>query len=176
MATYRADMSALPRIRLRLTWRQRRAFVLTVLGYQALVWADVLLNEGRFGGNARTALAGVTFLAMAAATWWIGTSLTRRGLVVHALPPMVIPWEHVSEIEVQDQLGSKIVVVHHRDSQGLGVVRRTKLSAPRRMVSFSSAGAFCGIRFSKTAWMVSSDTPCSLAIRACATHSTLLRQ
>jgi hypothetical protein len=123
-------MSALPRIRLRLTWRQRRAFVLTVLGYQALVWADVLLNEGRFGGNARTALAGVAFLAMAGTTWWIGTSLTRRGLVVHALPPMVIPWEHVSEIEVQDQLGSKIVVVHHRDSQGLGVLRRTKLSAP----------------------------------------------
>jgi hypothetical protein len=72
----------------------------------------------------------VAFLVMAAATWWIGTSLTRRGLVVHALPPMVIPWEQVSEIEVQDQLGSKIVVVHHRDSQGLGAVRRTRLSAP----------------------------------------------
>ncbi len=76
----------LPRIRLRLTWRQRRAFVLTVLGFQALVWADVLLNEGRFGGNCRTALVGVGLPGMAAATWWIGTSATRRGLVVHALP------------------------------------------------------------------------------------------
>jgi hypothetical protein len=123
-------MSHLSRIRLRLTWRQRRAFVLTVLGYQGLVWADVLLNDGRFGGNARTALAGVAFLLMAAATWWIGTSLTRRGLVVHALPPMVIPWEQVAAIEVQHQLGSQVVVVHHRDAGGLGVVRRTKLSAP----------------------------------------------
>jgi hypothetical protein len=104
--------------------------VLTVLGYQGLVWADVLLNDGRFGGNARTALAGVAFLLMAAATWWIGTSLTRRGLVVHALPPMVIPWEQVAAIEVQHQLGSQVVVVHHRDAGGLGVVRRTKLSAP----------------------------------------------
>jgi len=123
-------MPHLSRIRLRLTWRQRRAFVLTVLGYQGLVWADVLLNDGRFGGNARTALAGVAFLLMAAATWWIGTSLTRRGLVVHALPPMVIPWEQVAAIEVQHQLGSQVVVVHHRDAGGLGVVRRTKLSAP----------------------------------------------
>ena len=123
-------MSQLSRIRLRLTWRQRRAFVLTVLGYQGLVWADVLLNDGRFGGNARTALAGVAFLLMAAATWWIGTSLTRRGLVVHALPPMVIPWEQVAAIEVQRQLGSQVVVVHHRDAGGLGAVRRTKLSAP----------------------------------------------
>jgi hypothetical protein len=123
-------MAPLPRIRLRQTWRQRRAFVLTVLGYQGLVWADVLLNDGRFGGNARTALAGVAFLVMAAATWWIGTSLTRRGLVVHALPPMLIPWEQVSEIEVQDQLGSKVVVVHHRDTRGPGTVRRTRLSAP----------------------------------------------
>ena len=123
-------MSSHPRVRLRLTWRQRRAFVVTVLAYQLLVWSDALLNDGRFGGNGRTAIAGAVFLAMAAATWWVGTSLTGRGLVVHALPPMVIPWSEVREIEVQNQLGSKIVVVHHRDSQGLGVVRRTKLSAP----------------------------------------------
>ena len=63
---------------------------------------------------------------MAAATWWIGTSATRRGLVVHALPPMVIPWAEVREIEVENQLGSKVVVVHH----GTEIARRTKLSAP----------------------------------------------
>lgn len=123
-------MSPLPRVRLRLTWRQRRAFVLTVLAYQLLVGADILLNHGRFGGNGRTAVAGAVFLAMAATTWWIGTSLTRRGLVVHALPPMVIPWSEVREIEVQNQLGSKIVVVHHASAATPGQARRTTLSAP----------------------------------------------
>ena len=112
MATYGSDMAP-HRVRLRLTWRQRRAFVVTVLVYQVLVWADVLLDDGRFGGNARTAIAGGVFLLMAVATWWIGTSATRRGLVVHALPPMVIPWAEVREIEVENQLGSKVVVVHH---------------------------------------------------------------
>jgi hypothetical protein len=116
----------LHRVRLRLTWKQRRAFVLTVIAYQLLVGADALFNHGRFGGNARTALAGAVFLVMAALTWWIGTSLTRRGLVVHAFPPMVIPWSEVSEIEVQSQLGSKVVVVHH----GGTVARHTRLSAP----------------------------------------------
>ena len=43
------------------------------------------------------------FLVIAAATWWIGTSATRRGLVVHALPPMTIPWAEVREIEVRTQ-------------------------------------------------------------------------
>ena len=118
------------RVRLRLTWRQRRAFVVTVLVYQVLVWSDTLLNAGRFGGNGRTAIAGAVFLAMAAATWWIGTSLTGRGLVVHALPPMVIPWSEVREIEVQNQLGSKIVVVHHGSPTSPGLTRRTTLSAP----------------------------------------------
>ena len=66
VATYGADMSSHARVRLRLTWRQRRAFVVTVLVYQVLVWSDVLLNQGRFGGNTRTAIAGAVFLAMAA--------------------------------------------------------------------------------------------------------------
>jgi hypothetical protein len=123
-------MSSLPRVRLRLTWRQRRAFVLTVLVYQVLVWSDVLFNQGRFGGNGRTAVAGAVFLLMAALTWWLGTSLTRRGLVVHAFPPMVIPWSEVHEIEVQSQLGSKVVVVHHSNRTGAGTSRQTRLSAP----------------------------------------------
>lgn len=123
-------MASHSRVRLRLTWRQRRAFVVTVLVYQVLVWSDALLNAGRFGGNGRTAIAGAVFLAMAAATWWIGTSLTGRGLVVHALPPMIIPWSEVREIEVQNQLGSKIVVVHHGSPTSPGLTRRTTLSAP----------------------------------------------
>jgi len=130
MATYGADMSSHGRVRLRLTWRQRRAFVVTVLVYQVLVWSDALLNQGRFGGNSRTAIAGAVFLVMAATTWWIGTSLTRRGLVVHALPPMVIPWHQVREIEVQTQLGNKIVVVHYGSDASPGVARRTTLAAP----------------------------------------------
>lgn len=115
-----------PAVRLRLTWSQRRAFVLTVLGFQGLVWSDALLNAGRFGGSSRTALAGGVLLVMASATWWVGTSATRRGLVVHAVPPLVIPWEEVHEIEVSQQLGIKTVVVHH----GTVVRRRTRLSAP----------------------------------------------
>lgn len=126
MATYGADMSPLTPVRLRLTWNQRRAFVLTVLGFQGLVWADVLLNDGRFGGSGKTAIAGLALLGMAAATWWIGTSATRRGLVVHALPTVVIPWEEVHEIEVENQLGIQTVVIHH----GSGVRRRTRLAAP----------------------------------------------
>jgi hypothetical protein len=111
---------------MRLTWSQRRAFVLTVLGFQLLVWADALLNDGRFGGSSRTALAGLALMGMAAATWWVGTSLTRRGIVVHAVPTLVIPWDEVHEIEVERQLGISTVVVHH----GGAVVRRTRLSAP----------------------------------------------
>lgn len=107
-----------------LTWSQRRAFALSVLGFQVLVWADVFLNDGRFGGSWRTALVGVGLLGMAAATWWIGTSATRRGLVIHALPTMVIPWEDVHEIEVEMSLGISTVVVHH------GKSRKTRLSAP----------------------------------------------
>ena len=113
-------------VRLRLTWSQRRAFVLTVLGFQVMVWGDALLNHGRLGGGGRTALAGLGLMVMAAATWWIGTSLTRRGLVVHAVPTLTIPWDEVHQIEVKDQLGIKTVVVHH----GTAVLRRTRLSAP----------------------------------------------
>ncbi len=129
MASYGADMSARPLlapVRLRLTWRQRRAFALTVLGYQVLVWGDYLLNEGRFGGGPRTAVAGAAFLVMVAAMWWLGTSANRRGLVVHALPPMVIPWNEVHEIEVRTVIGRKVVVVHH----GSATPRTTTLSAP----------------------------------------------
>jgi hypothetical protein len=127
MESYRAGMPASPTsIRLRLTWPQRRAFVLTVVGFQALVWADVLLNEGRYGGSWRTALAGLVLALMAAATWWVGTSLTHRGVVVHAVPMLTIPWSEVREIEVENQLGISTVVVHH----GVGTRRRTRLSAP----------------------------------------------
>jgi hypothetical protein len=127
VATYGADMAARPHlspVRLRLTWRQRRAFVLTVLTYQVLVWGDYLLLDGRFGGGPRTAVAGAAFLVMAAATWWIGTSATRLGLVIHALPSMTIPWADVHEIEVEMSLGISTVVVHH------GKSRRTRLAAP----------------------------------------------
>jgi hypothetical protein len=113
-------------VRLRLTWRQRRAFALTVVGYQVLVWADALLNDGRFGGGPGTAVAGAVFLVMVWAMWWLGTSATKRGLVVHAVLPMTIPWDEVREIEVQTQLGRKVVVVHH----GTDLPRRTRLAAP----------------------------------------------
>lgn len=126
MATYRADMASPSTLRLRLTWRQRRAFVLTVAGFQAMVWADALLNDGRFGGGTGTALAGLVLVVMAAATWWVGTSATKGGIVVHAVPTLMIPWDEVHEIEVTNQLGVKTVVVHH----GTTVRRRTRLSAP----------------------------------------------
>lgn len=126
MATYRADMASPTTLRLRLTWRQRRAFVLTVLGFQLLVWGDALLNDGRLGGGRGTALAGLTLVGMAAATWWVGTSATKGGIVVHAVPTMMIPWDEVHEIEITNQLGVKTVVVHH----GTTVRRRTRLSAP----------------------------------------------
>jgi len=112
------------RVRFGLTWSQRRAFALSVLGFQVLVWSDALLNDGRFGGSWKTAVVGLVLLGMAAATWWVGTSATRRGLVIHAVPTMVIPWEDVHEIEVELSLGISTVVVHHGDS------RRTRLTAP----------------------------------------------
>lgn len=127
MATYRADMPASPaKVRMYLTWSQRRAFVLAVVGFQVLVWSDALLDGGRHGGSWRTALTGVVFGAMAAATWWIGTSLNQRGVVVHAVPPLTIPWAEVHGIEVERQLGISTVVVHH----GTQPRRRTRLSAP----------------------------------------------
>ena len=112
------------RVKFGLTWSQRRAFALSVLGFQGLVWADALLNEGRFGGSWQTALVGLALLGMAAATWWIGTSVSGRGLVIHAVPFMVIPWDEVREIEVELSLGISTVVVHHGES------RKTRLSAP----------------------------------------------
>ena len=127
MAAYGADMSSSSTLRLRLTWRQRRAFVLTVAAFQGLVWGDVLLTGGRFGGGTGTAIAGLVLVGMAAATWWVGTSATKRGIVIHAVPTMVIPWDQVHEIEVTNQLGIKTVVVHHSTAAG---PRRTRLSAP----------------------------------------------
>jgi hypothetical protein len=112
------------RVKFGLTWSQRRAFALAVLGFQVLVWSDALLNDGRFGGSWKTAVVGLLLLGMAAATWWVGTSATRRGLVIHAVPTMVIPWEDVREIEVELSLGISTVVVHHGES------RRTRLTAP----------------------------------------------
>ena len=90
------------------------------------LWADALLNHGRFGGDWRTALAGAGLAVMAAATWWVGTSLTHRGVVVHAVPPRTIPWSEVREIEVENQLGISTVVVHH----GVGTAAAARLSAP----------------------------------------------
>lgn len=148
-------MAPSPRVRLRLTWRQRRAFVLTVLVYQVLVWADALFDQGRFGGNARTAAAGAVFLLMAALTWWLGTSLTRRGLVVHAVPPLVIPWGEVREIEVQDQLGSKVVVVHH----GVDLPRRTTLAAPTTGPLGRDAEFHDKVRVLRTFWAAHRDRP-----------------
>jgi hypothetical protein len=112
------------RVRFGLTWSQRRAFVFSVLWFQALVWADALFNHGRFGGSLKTALVGLLLIGLAAATWWVGTSLTKRGLVIHSVPTMVIPWDEVHEIEVEISMGIKTVVVHH------GERRRTRLSAP----------------------------------------------
>jgi hypothetical protein len=127
VTTYRLSVpSSSSTVRIHLTWSQRRAFVLTVAAFQALVWADALLNDGRYGGSWKTALAGVVLCAMALATWWIGISLTHRGMVVHSVPPMVIPWHEIHEIEVDNQLGISTVVVHH----GPGARRRTRLAAP----------------------------------------------
>lgn len=149
-----------PRLRMRLTWAQRRAFVLTVVAYQAVVWSDVLLTGGRFGGNGRTAAAGAVFLLMAAATWWIGASLTRRGLVVHAVPPMVIPWESVHEIEVQHQFGNKVVVVHHTGSPGGGgLVRRTRLSAPTTGLLGRDADFTEKVQAMRTFWAAHRNLP-----------------
>jgi hypothetical protein len=154
VATYRSDMPASPAsIRLHLTWSQRRAFVLSVLGFQVLVWADALLNDGRFGGSWKTALAGVLFCVMAAATWWIGTSLTHRGVVVHALPPLVIPWDEVYEIEVENQLGISTVVVHH----GKGTRRRTRLAAPTTGPLGRDAEFQDKVRVMRTFWAAHRD-------------------
>lgn len=140
-------------IRLHLTWAQRRAFVLTVLGFQALVWADVLLDDGRFGGSWKTALAGVVLAGMAAATWWIGTSLTHRGVVVHAVPTLMIPWSEVHEIEVESQLGISTVVVHH----GVGARRRTRLSAPTTGPLGRDAQFQDKVRVMRTFWAAHRD-------------------
>lgn len=156
MATYGSDMSSssslLP-VRLRLTWSQRRAFVLSVLAFQALVWGDALLNAGRFGGSWQTALAGLGLMVMAAATWWVGTSLTHRGVVIHAVPTMVIPWDEVHEIEVENQLGISTVVVHH----GKGAARRTRLAAPTSGPLGYDAEFQDKVRIMRTYWAAHRD-------------------
>jgi hypothetical protein len=154
MAPYRADMPAsASAIRMHLTWSQRRGFVLTVLGFQALVWADALLNDGRLGGSWKTALAGVAFCGMAAATWWVGTSLTHRGVVIHAVPTMVIPWDEVFEIEVERQLGISTVVVHHgKDNR-----RRTRLAAPTTGPLGRDAQFQDKVRVMRTFWAAHRD-------------------
>lgn len=154
MDTYRSDMPASPAsIRMHLTWSQRRAFVLSVLGFQGLVWADALLDHGRYGGSWRTALAGVVFCGMAAATWWVGTSLTHRGVVVHAVPSMVIPWDQVFEIEVERALGISTVVVHH----GTVTRRRTRLSAPTTGPLGRDAEFQDKVRVMRTFWAAHRD-------------------
>lgn len=112
------------RVKLTLTWRQRRGFVLAVIAFQAMVWTDALLNRGRLGGGWQTAMVGILLVGMAAATWWIGTSVSRRGLVVHSVPVLTIPWDDVHQIEVQSSLGISTVIVHH------GASRHTRLAAP----------------------------------------------
>jgi hypothetical protein len=138
-----------------LTWSQRRAFVLTVLAFQALVWADALFNDGRYGGSWKTALAGVSFCGMAAATWWVGTSLTYRGMVVHSVPTMLIPWDEVHGIEVERQLGISTVIVHH----GTDVRRRTRLSAPTTGPLGRDAQFQDKVRVMRTFWAAHRDQP-----------------
>jgi hypothetical protein len=140
-------------VRIHLTWAQRRAFVFTVLGFQVLVWADVLFADGRHGGSWKTALAGVVLGGMAAATWWIGTSLTQRGMVVHSVPLLVIPWDEVHEIEVENQLGISTVVVHH----GKDVRRRTRLSAPTTGPLGRDAQFHDKVRVMRTFWAAHRD-------------------
>ena len=140
-------------VRIHLTWAQRRAFVFTVLGFQVLVWADALLADGRHGGSWKTALAGVVLGGMAAATWWIGTSLTQRGMVVHSVPLLVIPWDEVHEIEVENQLGISTVVVHH----GKDARRRTRLSAPTTGPLGRDAQFHDKVRVMRTFWAAHRD-------------------
>ena len=83
MTSYGADMKDdNKRVKISLTWSQRRAFVLSVLGFQALVWADALLNEGRFGGSWRTALVGLALIGagntLGLGMWWSRTALVRK--------------------------------------------------------------------------------------------------
>jgi hypothetical protein len=73
-------------IRFTLTWAQRRMFLYSVLGFEALVGADVLLNDGAYGGGIGTASVGVLLLAMAAAMRFVGISLTDKHAVVHSIP------------------------------------------------------------------------------------------
>jgi hypothetical protein len=151
---YRAKVPASSSaVRIHLTWAQRRAFVFAVLGFQVLVWADALFADGRHGGSWKTALAGVFLGGMAAATWWIGTSLTQRGMVVHSVPQMVIPWDEVHEIEVENQLGISTVVVHH----GKDARRRTRLSAPTTGPLGRDEQFYDKVRVMRTFWAAHRD-------------------
>jgi hypothetical protein len=117
-------MYASKAIRFTLTWAQRRMFLYSVLGFEALVGADVLLNDGAYGGGIGTASVGVLLLAMAAAMRFVGISLTDKHAVVHSIPGMRIPWHDVNEVEIEHAFGVKTVVLHH------GKGRRTRLTAP----------------------------------------------
>jgi hypothetical protein len=129
-------------------------WALRTLSFQVLVWADALLDQGRFGGGWQTALAGLVLAVMAAATWWVGTSLTHRGVVVHAVPRMVIPWSEVREIEVEHQLGISTVVVYH----GVGTQRRTRLSAPTPGPLGRDAQFQDKVRVMRTFWAAHRET------------------
>ena len=111
-------------IRFTLTWAQRRWFLYSVLGFEALVAADALLNDGAFGGGVGTALVGLVLVGMAVAMRFVGVSLTEKHAVVHAIPGMRIPWHDVNDVEVEHAFGVKTVVLHH------GKGRRTRLNAP----------------------------------------------
>lgn len=110
-------------VRFTLTWNQRRWFFLCALAFQVAVLADWTVGGGQFGGGPGTAAVGLLLFVMAAAMRLVGVSLTEEHAVVHSIPGMRIPWHDVSEVEVENALGVKTVVLHHRG-------RRTRLNAP----------------------------------------------
>lgn len=122
--TYRDGVVDRERVRFGLTWTQRRWFVGCVLGFETIVLMDAVFNHGAYGGGWGTAITGGVLVGMAVAMKWVGTSLTHKGAVLHALPSMTIPWADVHEIEVETSLGISTVVIHH------GEGRRTRLNAP----------------------------------------------
>ena len=73
-------------------WRNGHAKLPSVLALRAAII--------QAGGTGEPLFAGLALVVMAAATWWVGTSATARGIVVHAVPTMVIRWDEVREIEV----------------------------------------------------------------------------
>ena len=124
MQTYRDGVTDRDRVRFGLTWTQRRWFVGCVAAFELMVVLDATLDAGRLGGGWGTGITGLALVGMSIAMKWVGTSLTRHGAVLHAIPSMTIPWSEVHEIEVETQLGISTVVIHHGDG------RRTRLNAP----------------------------------------------